>query len=199
MGMCTNCGSHESIARTLCVNCYARMKRAGTLPPKMKTFAKDLFWKTVEHKGTDCVIWPYSKTSTGYGQIHWDGKPRAVHLVMCELTHGARPADKHEAAHSCGNPLCMNPNHIRWATYSEQADDKAMHGTKKSGQMTYNAKLTESDVRLILRSTERSEVLARRFRCSRQSVSAVRSNRAWKHVDPHIKRQPLPPANKPKT
>jgi hypothetical protein len=76
----------------------------------------------------DCIIWPYAK-ARGYGKVLYDGFIWSANRLVCFLVHGEAPSDKHEAAHECGNPSCINPGHIRWATPTENAYDKRKHGT----------------------------------------------------------------------
>lgn len=72
-----------------------------------------------------CLEWPHGMVSTTkrYGLTSWDGKQRRAHVVACELAHGPRPSAQHEVAHSCDNPPCVNPRHLRWATRLENVKD----------------------------------------------------------------------------
>lgn len=54
-----------------------------------------------------------------------------AHRLMCVFVNGDCPPDKNEAAHSCGNRKCVNPAHLRWATYEENGADKIIHGTNR--------------------------------------------------------------------
>lgn len=74
----------------------------------------------------ECVLWPYSTNSKGYGLVGIDGKVSTVHSLVCEAHSGPRPTGYH-AAHYCGVKTCMNHRHIRWATPKENEQDKAIH------------------------------------------------------------------------
>lgn len=82
----------------------------------------------VDHHGDECVLWPFSH-ARGYGHFSHLGKRGYVHRTMCEMKKGPAPSDVHQAAHSCGNSLCVNPNHIGWKTPSENMLDCRGHGT----------------------------------------------------------------------
>jgi hypothetical protein len=70
-----------------------------------------------------CLIWPFARESrVGRGMMgDATNKRKWAHRCMCELVHGPAPADKPQAAHSCGNgdQGCVNPRHLSWATNSE--------------------------------------------------------------------------------
>jgi hypothetical protein len=77
------------------------------------------------------------------------GRVERMYVVVCVWEHGPRPEGM-QAAHSCGNgPGCVNRRHLRWATASENEQDKIIHGTSNRGERHGNAKLTEADVRAI--------------------------------------------------
>ena len=133
-----------------------------------------------------CIIWPFSKGSSdkgpGYGHIGRD-KNRLVHIEICRRVHGAKPTRKHEVAHSCGNGHlgCINPNHLRWATRSENHQDKKQHGTDHGGERNPRAKLTS---RQILKISElggkiTQKEIAERFDVSQAAVSLILSGKHW--------------------
>lgn len=99
----------------------------------------------------ECLLWPFNKTSDGYGRIGIDGKRVAVHRRVCEEVNGLPPTEKHEAAHSCGNGhlACVNPNHLSWKTRAENFADKLIHDTHNRGERNGASKLTEDQVREI--------------------------------------------------
>lgn len=80
----------------------------------------------------ECILWPYSKDSDGYGWCLLEGKSRAVHRYVCEKEHGPPEGDSNQSAHSCGIPNCINKKHLRWATRSENMMDKHIHLTMRT-------------------------------------------------------------------
>lgn len=75
-----------------------------------------------------CLEWPFN-TAGGYGLISYNGsKGILVHRYVLEKVSGPPPEEWYHAAHNCGNKLCVNPNHLRWATPSENMQDKWKHG-----------------------------------------------------------------------
>lgn len=82
----------------------------------------------VDYEEDNCLIWPFSTYMKGYGQLAGKG---IASTVMCELAHGPKPSDKDEAAHKCGNPPCVNPTHLYWATFKENQEDRYRHAEER--------------------------------------------------------------------
>ena len=61
-----------------------------------------------------------------------------VARIMCEEAHGPPPSPKHDAAHDtpngCIGALCVNGEHLRWATRSENMWDIPLEERKASAQ-----------------------------------------------------------------
>lgn len=172
-------------AKGYCRAHYKRFRRhgdplaGGTAMGARQRWIKD----HVEHKGDDCLIWPFSRTESGYGQFKVAGQSTIASRVMCEAAHGAPPTLDHQAAHSCGHGSsgCMNPRHLRWATRLENEADKIVHGTLSRGEKQGQAKLTEGDVRTIRRlaGTCFQRDLAKRFGVARSQVGRIINGERW--------------------
>lgn len=174
------------LARGLCSAHYGRWRKHGD--PTIVTMAshgEPSAWlaKHANQRGSECLIWPFkSRYRNGYGSLYFRGRLTGAHRAMCTLAHGDPPSN-HEAAHSCGVRLCVNPAHLRWATRSENDADKHNHGTATIGERNPGAKLTEDAVREIRASrNESSGALARRFGVSPRAIRFVLANETWGHV-----------------
>ncbi len=135
-----------------------------------------------------CIIWPYGRFSSGRAQI---SDPRydtsLAYRVVCERVHGTAPTPDHEAAHSCGKGHlgCIAPHHLRWATSHDNHQDRKQHGTWRSGENHGSAKLTEADVREILRL--KGEVgqrrLAKRYGVCKSLIGAIHRREIWTSLE----------------
>jgi hypothetical protein len=80
-------------------------------------------WEKIEvGAASDC--WPFSgrKTKQGYGQFWANGRLQYAHRAALIASTGMEPEGKF-ALHSCDNPPCCNPKHLRWGTHSENLRD----------------------------------------------------------------------------
>lgn len=183
---CTQWGCEGKVhARGLCNKHHKRLLRHGSanvvlVAPRgsLKAWVK----KHVAFSGDDCLLWPFSISVCGY-PIRRNGKKYIrVNREMCELAHGAPPSEGLHAAHSCGNALCLNPAHLRWATPAENNDDKFAHETVLYGESHPSSKLTEADVREIRRRVcggEARNAVARVYGVASSTVDRITNGETW--------------------
>lgn len=79
------------------------------------------FWAKVKKTKT-CWLWQ-GATAGGYGQIHYRGKLEYAHRIAYEWSHGAIPAGL-VVDHTCHNRGCVNPSHLRPATYGQNSQNR---------------------------------------------------------------------------
>lgn len=132
----------------------------------------------------ECIVWPYSMESSGYGVLQIDGVVRRAHVLSLESVAGPRPAGM-EAAHSCGVRACINPKHLRWDTPSGNQADRVAHGTSNRGSGMTGSKLVESQIPVIRLRRSRGEQIkdiAAGYGVSATCISNVLSGKTWTHV-----------------
>lgn len=115
--------------------------------------------------------------------IDVEGKKTTAPRYMCEVSHGLPPSDAHDAAHSCGQGHngCINPKHLRWATRTENNNDKIIHGTIMRGEMVPTSRLTAQDVLSIreLASSHSGRQIAEMFGIGQATVQHILHRRTW--------------------
>lgn len=133
-----------------------------------------------------CLIWPFSKTPSGYGQIRIDRATKLVSRVVCQEVNGPPPTKRHEAAHSCGKGSsgCVNPTHLRWATPAENQNDRIAHGTSNRGERCAASKITRQEVLAIrnLLGTMPQKDIAAKFGVSVSHITAIKKRDTWAHL-----------------
>ncbi|WP_420136113.1 HNH endonuclease [Sinorhizobium meliloti] len=100
------------------------------------------------------------------------------------MVSGEPPSNDHEAAHSCGNRECVNPNHLSWKTSSENQLDKIEHGTHTRGERHPLSKLTSSEVSIIkglIGSLSLREIAAR-FSVHEGTIRSIKIGKSWSHT-----------------
>lgn len=138
----------------------------------------------VAHQGDEdgpCLIWPLSRDNHGYGILGYLGKQRKAHKFMCELVHGPRPSERHQASHSCGRGHngCVHPKHISWKTASQNQLDRKKHGTGHTNHWGKKGKLTAEQMRKVaaLKGKVTQQVIADKFGISLPSVRRIQKGK----------------------
>jgi hypothetical protein len=184
MRLCSipNC-NRKHFGRGYCAMHYARFQKYGDPLAGRVEAGVALAWlmERVGHHGEECQEWPFPTKQRGYGSLSYHGRQVRAHRLMCELAHGEPPADGLEAAHSCGNRLCVNPDHLRWATPKENQADKHIHGTHNGGSRNPMAKLDEGVVAAIRAQLgkEQQKSIAERFGVSSGTISNIANGKRW--------------------
>jgi hypothetical protein len=138
---------------------------------------------TSSWESDECLVFPYSVGSHGYGQFNNGScRPSLAHRYICLKFHGIPSRPTMEAAHSCGNKTCVNPRHLRWASRSENEHDKRLHGRDNSGERHGMSKLEESAAIAIRNSANSHADIAKQFGVSLQCVKDIKGGRRWTHL-----------------
>lgn len=177
------CGEPK-FARGWCAGHYLRNRRygdplgGGTAHGEPLRFVRSV---ALLHTGPGCLVWPFSKGGGQYGRIFNpdDGGYRIASRVVCEEAHGMPPHSDMEAAHSCGNASCVNPNHLSWKTPKGNSDDKDIHGTKPLGVKSGKAKLTEDAVRAIRAAMRPTRELAEEYGVHTNTIRVIQRGLRW--------------------
>lgn len=180
--------AHHSLkgARGFCHKHYRRWRRHGDpLGGGTERGAPDKYLTDVVlgWSSDECLLWPFSRTSAGYGQIRRDGRPALVHRIACSEVHGRPASTDLDAAHSCGNGHlgCVSPRHLRWATTAENMADRIAHGTANRGERQGSSKLTAAEVVQIRRlaGSVSGTKLAAQFGVSCPTISGIVKGTRW--------------------
>jgi len=89
-------------------------------------------FKSNVYETEDCHWWVGARFGRGYGAFCYKGDTLSAHRTAYELYHGEIPKGM-TILHSCHNPLCVNPDHLRLGTQAENMADMTRAGRKKSG------------------------------------------------------------------
>ena len=117
-----------------------------------------------------------SKVYQTYTRTPMFGKLIPSHVLSCEIKNGRHVTPGEVCRHLCGNPVCVNPHHLKFGTATENAVDALLHGSKA-------CKLDPDKVREIRSNTTcTQEELSKQYGVSVGTIGSVQNNRTWKHV-----------------
>lgn len=102
-------------ARGMCKSHYSAARARGL--PKLSLDPTDRLNRNSENVG-DCREWVKQKDAKGYGRMHFEGRTMLAHRVAYTVLVGEIPEGM-SVDHICGNPPCINPDHLRLATDRE--------------------------------------------------------------------------------
>jgi hypothetical protein len=154
----------------------------------------EVLWSKVDKKGEDeCWPWLGYKNENGYGRVMINEWAYYAHRVIFNLVNpgvielkAPKSSDEYGfLLHSCDNPSCCNPKHLRVGTHAENMADKVA----KNRQKTYP---TDTGPRCKLTMTQAREArqlrkegmsmrdLASRFGISLPSMKTLIAGKSYK-------------------
>lgn len=163
------------------------------------------FWSRVDHGPLGrCWPWLWTKNSRGYGEVQLTingGWYRGAHRAAYALAFGGVPNGL-DVLHSCDNPSCVNPTHLRPGTHTDNMQDKMARGRGNHlrgdahpnkrhperlarGERQGAAKLTAEDVVVIRRrlaAGEHQRVVASDYGVTQNAVWSIKKRLTWRHV-----------------
>ena len=146
------------------------------------------FFAKVDASDEDgCWNWIAMCDKDGYGRFWVNGKTQYAHRVSYMIHVGMIP-DGMLVLHSCDNPCCVCPDHLRTGTDQDNINDKMARGRGKcaAGEANGMAKLTEIEVSAIRSMYEDGGILQRElgemYGVSPNVISKIVRRKIWKHL-----------------
>lgn len=88
---------------------------------------QERFWARV-NRTDGCWLWTGEASAHfGYGRLNVKGRRTRAHRFSWELANGPIPVGKF-LLHSCDNPLCVRPDHLRLGDQAENMRDMHARG-----------------------------------------------------------------------
>lgn len=133
-GECSYPECHRPVRSvSLCRGHYRQKQDGQTLRPlvthvRNASLLEKLEARTI--KGDGCWIWTGS-TSSGYGELTFNGRSIYAHRAWFEVIRGEVPAGM-VVDHICHQPLCCNPGHLQAVTPKQNNENRL--GANKNSQ-----------------------------------------------------------------
>ena len=151
---------------------------------KNRKSVADRFLESVE-PSTGCWSWKGAHKATGYGRFSvenpatGDYEQKQAHRVAYELFVGSIPEGM-SVLHSCDNPNCVRPDHLRVGTASDNLQEAYDKGrATQVGEANAGHKLTEEDIKEIRASNKLHRELAEEYGVCRSNISLIKLGRSW--------------------
>lgn len=129
---------------------------------------------TVNDNG--CWVWNWSVSEKGYAAVQLSGRAHRAHRVAYELVNGPIP-DGLMIRHLCGNPSCVNAEHLIPGTQTQNSIDMVDAGN----QVTQKLRRTDADkIRQIFAAggISRSEI-ARQYGVTPGTIRLIIANKTF--------------------
>lgn len=111
------------------------MARYGPKPSSALT----RFWKYVDTSG-ECWEWTGARNDCGYGVLKTcdkQSKMTRAHRFAWEVAHAVEIPEGMFVLHSCDNPPCVRPDHLRLGGYKENIRDMLERGRCVAANKTH--------------------------------------------------------------
>jgi len=128
-----------------------------------------------------CWIWPYGKTTQGYGLITVDGKRVYAHRYVYSLFNILDP--DLEICHSCDTPSCIKPTDLFQGTHRENMMDLAVKGLNRASKLTMEQVL---QIRRLKGSSLSYREIGRRFGVTHTAVTQILRGETYTHIKDKI-------------
>ncbi len=181
-----------SRARSLCVNHYQnwlwaerRLAQSRKHPPRGSVTPQDRFRRFFEPlSDSQCWEWQGARRSSGHGMFGMNGSQVAASRFALEQVTGP-PEPGMLACHRCDNPPCVNPKHLYWGTFQDNANDAVARSRIPLGEAKAQAVLTETqviEIRNRYATGEPQKSIAEAFDVSVPTIRSIALGFKWKHV-----------------
>ena len=154
-----------------------------------KTQFRWLIQAVKSHNNDECLLWPFSTDAGGYGRLQHNGRKDLAHRFAFQIAYGHWPTPC--CLHTCDNPLCVNPRHLRPGTQRENVADRIAKGRTAGsrahlrGAGNNNAKFTDEQVLEIREQAARrvpQKDLAAHFSVSPSAICNIVNRKRWAHI-----------------
>jgi hypothetical protein len=174
----TDCQKPRCGKSRMCSMHLARWRRHGTTDSgrNMSGTLAERYERFVVRRPDGCWDWVGAVNNSGYGKL---GRAYA-HRVSYEIHHGPIPTGMF-VIHSCDNPPCTNPAHLRAGTAADNMADANSRG-RLLGSPSSGQKITIEQAREIKRlraaGWTRRQV-SERFGIHMDNITEITSGRMW--------------------
>ncbi len=147
---------------------------------------EERFWNRVDKTSslTGCWLWLGKPRPDGYGQLGINGERWLTHIYSWFLAYGTRPTQF--LLHSCDNPPCVNPDHLREGTQKENIQDAVVRRRIAYGERHGRSVLKEWQAKSVIEMVKQNiavKNIAQTLNITESPVYLIKNNTTWRHLD----------------
>ena len=178
---CTLC-SEPNVAQGLCNKHYIAWSKYGDPERKLNARNEPFQSRYAADQITECWVWNVKNPLQRYGWWKAHGEIKA-HRASWVMHHGVIPPGM-QVLHRCDCPRCVNPKHLFLGTQVANMEDMRTKGRARAsaGNQNTNAKLNETQVRLIRQDTRSLEQISEAFGVHKETVRRIKMKKLWPHL-----------------
>lgn len=138
------------------------------------------FWRNVRI-GSPYECWPWTgyTNKDGYGEFHYRRDMRGAHELALSFTTGEAKHPDLDTCHSCDNPPCCNPAHLRFGTRTSNVHEMRDRGRGRNGSTRLTAEAVK-EMRERRANGASQAVLAADYGITNGQVSMIVRGLRWK-------------------
>ncbi len=161
----------------LCKLHYQRQWRTGSVDVSRPCLHGSLEERFARHfipgAPNACWEWKGNRDKEGYGSIRSGHTQDRAHRVAFRL-NGGQLKPGQQVLHSCNNPPCVNPAHLRAGNHLQNMADRMASGHYLEGEKHFNSKLSDAEADQVRCATGTNKEIAARFGISPSQVRNIR-------------------------
>lgn len=149
-----------------------------------------------------CWVWIARLNHDGYGTFKFRDRSELSHRMSHRIHKGPIPDDTTRVLHSCDNPACCNPAHLRLGSQKENAADRESRGRgnhavgdatgarrhpekRPRGSKHGKSKLDEiqvMEIKALLSSGRTPRKICSAYGVSHYAIDDIRRGKNWRHI-----------------
>jgi hypothetical protein len=151
-----------------------------TLFPKLVSMFR---MRYVEGKPDECWNWYGDKYKEGYGRIRIDGTGyRSSRISYLYYNKLESLDDNLHVLHTCDNPRCVNPNHLKLGDQQSNMEDRNAKDRQARGTVNGQAKINNqlaAEIRSKSKDGQSRNALSREYGISRRQIVRIINGENW--------------------
>ena len=164
-------------AKGFCSYHYKNFRRTGkpeSQRPRRHGTPIERFWRHVSRRSTnECWEWKAFRDKDGYGKFRLGRSNVAAHRFSYQVVFG-KICGNEQVLHSCNNPPCVNPRHLKIGTHLENMQDRREAGNYATGESHPGYKFSTATVKRVALASGSYKKIAEHFGMSKSHVRNIK-------------------------